>query len=298
MNSASFSQRSGTCGILWYYHISKTGGSTVKSVLQQSAKTHGNDFIDLWWHWDSQYDWRSQIPIIESAVLNAQSGTQTIVHHHNGGPMLISLVPQLIEWNRSLSSRGCRLWLATTVREPISHFISRMAFTGEKPANLKRVLQAPSYQTSHLLFNHARCPSGHNVCPVQRKRFSIRSEVAWQIEHGAALREEFGLAENDSYLSSAFAMLGLFDVVGITSELEAFVRRLQDILCLPHTPLKSRNVTPLKKKEVWKLDEFSIAQRGLINKSVEIDQALYEEAVKLKDREIFSFCSNDKTTPR
>ena len=127
------------CGVLWFLHIGKTGGSTVADFLKEASQnTAGWRFVDFWGkaakpHWNQSTGWRRI-----QQDLGASAAPRLAVHHHHGVPGV--LAPELDAWlahvRLQLEARGCALVVATVLREPASRALSHAAYDRATPPEL------------------------------------------------------------------------------------------------------------------------------------------------------------------
>ena len=126
------------CGVLWFLHVPKTGGSTMASYFKQRArnhKLHGWKFVDMWqdsstiedarpggpiyWGgWNKTAKWRSVLSELEADT------PKLLVHAHHNMPGLGSryfatevLAPLALK----LANKGCELRFATVLRDAVEY---------------------------------------------------------------------------------------------------------------------------------------------------------------------------------
>lgn len=146
------------CGLLWYVHIGKTGGTSVTAHLRDNAARRNIPFAHLfsadyghrWKEWNSTAaaerahscdhdDWQCRICCIEQVAadwqrvmreLNTQPKPFAIVSQHHSSPGFgeYMLENVLLPLRASLEARGCELVMATVLRHPAQQLVSRFAF--------------------------------------------------------------------------------------------------------------------------------------------------------------------------
>ena len=129
----SESLRATPCGVLWFVHISKCGGSFINSHLEWLARLHGWSHADLQHPrgmaaraqgklWNSTLGWRT----FQAALGTPDVRPRFVVHHHDGVPSLLDPTMQTIQRDlvAKLAQHGCKLWHATVLRDPQAHAIS------------------------------------------------------------------------------------------------------------------------------------------------------------------------------
>ena len=208
-----------TCGLLWYMHIGKTGGDTVKKHLMLQARPSNWTFYDLYMaQWPPSlhvpYRWlwsRSSLALL--AELN-KTEPRAIVHQHDGisgvGEYMLDrwLKPLACRFRRE--GRGCRVMLTTTLREPIRRTISHAAWVGVDVGNHK-AFESFAKENSNL-----------------QTKFPLFA-ADWRVKELRGGNEKY----EASLLPAALSALSLFDLIGRTEELEAFCDAIDAMMGWP-----------------------------------------------------------------
>ncbi len=114
-----------TGGVVFYYHMQKTGGVTIRKAISRQ---------------DHRRVKFTRIPpelegFVECSDIVHQhlqgNITNTRVHfleHHGGGESILDMVPHFEKWHRASRSTGIPLFIFTLLREPAAHAISHFNF--------------------------------------------------------------------------------------------------------------------------------------------------------------------------
>ena len=133
-------RRDEACGVIWFRHIPKTGGGTVRLALQTQARSlqwtffdhylacraHGGDIL-------RQPDlslWRKNNNTRVQEFFRELDGPRprVVVHQHDPSPNFYDSMwmEQIDELNATLVTRGCLLMPVVVLGEPIANTKSRM----------------------------------------------------------------------------------------------------------------------------------------------------------------------------
>jgi hypothetical protein len=152
------------CGIYYFYHIPKCGGSSVRSWMQKLAYSHPHNITYVNWceithGWEEHASdvWKLGLHrmerIVESGELANNNDGWLAVHHHHRSPGLRFMMPRLREWKELLKSQGCDLVLATMLREPFPRVQSMISYNKISKKNLPSFAQNFEGQARYLLYN-------------------------------------------------------------------------------------------------------------------------------------------------
>ena len=189
------------CGVLVYFHIPKTGGSTVSQFLLRHS-TGGRSW------WQASVTPNSTWDAIATRLRRRARPKQIIIHHVDSPTAIINeallrtVVRPLDCW---LRSQGCRLVLTTTLREAEARAASA--------AYYNRVPHA-GYAT--WVAEHARDAM---VTFVLHNRVRLRK-----------LPNRTAAQMGDLELQKALRLLSGFDAVGRTEEMHVFLGYLRALL--------------------------------------------------------------------
>jgi len=291
------------CGVFWFLHIGKAGGSTVEhrlNELQESPKGKAegwhNDRLPMTpvngrdtgkWHtyysyegWNNSRQWQSLLREVYTAkqprfIMSAHHGTPGM-----GDYLLENEMPRL---RKALEAKGCRLVLATTLREPVARTIS-------SAQHMSRIGRAGMSQRDLPAFLD-RGESNFQVRYVMStKSWLPLSDIATDDDDDDSDDGKYVWSESDdhSQLAPAIRTLEQFDLVGRTEELADFIGWCETILNLtepfsrggakqmvvPHTAVvEARNSAD----EGDNSDKFCISkdEMELLQKRNTVDLALY-----------------------
>lgn len=197
------------CSVVFFHHVEKTGGTTLRSIFQRHQQLGLWDLVSFV---GRQNRLQLQIILHRLDVLRRTPGglddLRLAVELHVGGDVsfpytLFYTLPDLLYMREQLRAAGCRCHLVSLVRLPL--------------------LQELSW---HSHFVNAKAPlcfwRGASDC-------STRMALGLTCHDVPRLRE---LGER--HRTAMDGMWRLFDLVGVTEYFDEFVLRLADVVGLPH----------------------------------------------------------------
>jgi len=196
------------CGLLYYTHIGKTGGDSIKHHLRRRATTEKWQFFDLYMKMSPPslhlpYRWELTRAMHALLVALNSSRPRVIVHQHSGfggaGEYAIDrwFRPLACRFRQQASESDCRVVLAATLREPTARACSHAIWSGmTEPGKFEGFMRDISnFQTKYMLFSHD-----------------------WRV---SVLRNA-NASFDATLLQPALASLSVYDLVGRTEELQRF----------------------------------------------------------------------------
>jgi len=244
------------CGVFWFLHVPKTGGTTLMKYFHANAEAQGWTYADMWkmklnpnevgsgplhWAtWNQTAEWQRVV-----AALN-ETTPKVLVHaHHNmpglGNEHFVNTVLNPIA--QKLASKGCELRFGAVLREPVEH-VKSAAFFGEvrTPEDMARYgPRNTNPMAKYLVYNY------QSQWPVAFKSYPSPPGV------------------DDALLKSSSAILASFSLIGRTEDIGGFIRRLNIVLGWPEDMQAEReNTTPnnhqykLSDKETARLRQLNI----------------------------------------
>merc|ERR1719364_466161 len=100
------------CGVLWFVHIPKNGGSTTWDYLKRNAAANH-------WKWNESDGWR------DAEIEMRKKEPKLIVHWNTraegSGYMMRNHLPQVA---CEMQAKGCDFQMATMLRDPVDHVTS------------------------------------------------------------------------------------------------------------------------------------------------------------------------------
>jgi len=169
------------CGVLWYLHIPKTGGTTIMHHFHDLHERYNWQYANMWklqvppnekglpgspYHWTGWNTTKKWTNVVLPELSQAQP--RLIVHaHHNmpglGDPYMFNQV--LMPMKRSLEAKGCELRLATALREPVSEVVSLMLFRQiPEEEFVPRMEENSDAMSKYILWNY------HTQWPLEYQR--------------------------------------------------------------------------------------------------------------------------------
>ena len=207
------------CSVLFFHHLEKTGGTTLRSILQRHAQLGEFDLISFVNRFDKlslQIVLHRLHTLVEMPGTTGLANLRLAVEIHIGGhkdhPYFnMYALPDLLLLRSLLRAKGCRCNLVTMLRHPLLHHLSW-----------------------HYHFCNHRVP----LC-FWRNPPDCQSRLAMGLTchdgpHLSAL--------TSSHEGAVDFMWRSFDLVGVTELFDEFVLRLTDLAGLQHPAYRSQIV--------------------------------------------------------
>ena len=251
------------CGVFWFLHVPKTGGTTLMSYFKQQAPRYGWKYADMWqmkvekedarpgpihWgSWNKTAKWQSVLAEL------AEDHPKLLVHTHHNMPGLGNryfVTEVLAPLAQKLAKKGCELRFATVLRDAVEH-VKSAAFFGRVRNRRQMERYGPrnaNPMTKYVSYNfQSQWPTGFKWFPNPD-------------------------GVDEKLLASAQQILSNFSLVGRTEDLGTFVKKMNVVLGWPEDDTAEReNTTPLANhyklgaSEITKLQEYNKLDNTLYN---------------------------------
>lgn len=238
-------QQQAQCGVFYFYHVGKCGGTSVNSWMKQTNQENSQSTKYYnWWRQNTKpadFDWHHDLEemdrVISSKTLSSSQNSTNwmMVHHHHGSPGLRFMMPHLEEWKHDLQAQGCDLILTTVLREPMSRARSVVQYINLPRQKFFSYFENNRFQsqTAYLIFNRGG-----------KERISGLSSKF--LPDGKR-----NLRTTQTEVDEAVSYLEKFNVVGQTSELDDFIAKAKALTGLhqktetssssSHAPVKNKS---------------------------------------------------------
>mmetsp|Transcript_12961 Transcript_12961/g.25351 ORF Transcript_12961/g.25351 Transcript_12961/m.25351 type:complete len:337 (-) Transcript_12961:124-1134(-) len=262
---ASVQESQPTCGVLFFYHIPSTGGSTINTWLgKYTPEKFGNSTYYTYWMpdfrkqkgWHDRHDKSEQrfISGMDRKVIpELQPYEWRISHAHINSLHLNISEDVLYRWRSSIESQGCRLFNTIVFRDPLSHTLSLY-----KAADRKNSTQ--SEWAKHL----------HSA--TDRGMWSTQLDF---FLYNRGRRNPYNLPKEEKVKRAMELLERHFDLV-VVSNHEYYMKRVLEVTGWNYQKMRSRNVYHIEnvfsKREVEDLMK-SIRENGDVD---------FIDAVKMK----------------
>ena len=249
------------CGIFWFLHVPKTGGTTLMSYFNTHAAEQGWTYADMWnmapkagdaatgpihWAtWNKTAEWQK----VEAAL--EEDAPKVLVHTHHNMPGLgnrFFATEVLAPLARKLESKGCELRFGAVLRDAVEHVKSAAFFGAVRDSDdmAKYGPRNTNPMTKYVVYNY------QSQWPYAFKSYPSPPGV------------------DDTLYASAQKILSNFSLVGRTEELGEFVRTMNLALGWPEDMVAEReNTTPndhhykLSRAEVKTLEKLNLVDNKL-----------------------------------
>ena len=264
------------CGALWFLHIPKTGGDSVRYFLQDAALRAHRDksksaykFVDLfdWKDCEKRYRYgvMSEGPMAQTfrnasmskwsaspmwaeaeTELTQKMRPRLVVHQHHCsvglGTALMPQLQQLDAWLRQ-AGHGCGVRIATVVRKPVAHLESSIYYNKVGRGDVANFIrQHSNSQAKYLMYG----------------------------DRWSEYMKSKGLGGDGTLEGNATSALNGVEILGSTEELSTFTERIAKLLEVPVPTLQHVHGNTTHEFELTDED------RSLMYRLSNIDRLLYE----------------------
>eukprot|EP01084_Bolivina_argentea_P128193 226633_1 len=245
------------CSILWFYHISKSGGTALNELFKQ--KLGNQNHMEFWKHVHNDHKWMNAtafyyetvIPFIMNLSSNCENG---MIHQHHMTPGMLKMIHKIKQIKTDMMHSlycNCRLILCTLFREPIVRTKSSLGYNHINHKNALHQISTilSNYQIRYLLFNHPQYFNVSNIKMNEQEMFEKSIDI-----------------------------LNEFDVIGVTEKYNEFVEIVDNITNFDQT----HKIKPFKYGEtpIKNVFTFTEYERNMTRKYNEYDSKLYQLLVK------------------
>lgn len=217
-------KRGGQCGLLWFTHPPRTGGTTVWNILKRKAmgnhwKYHDSANMDSGQPTRNDSFSYRQTKAWDSFLNDLEEASPRVAfHHHDNMPGLSNtkLRSFLARTKVSLEAKGCKLTMVTVLRAPISRALSDAGthnFIDEEEVRAYSEVRHNA-QSNYLVFQQ---PKPKTYCDAEKLATSKYRKIHQR------LMPDWCFHRDDAPLQQARANLALFDIVGNREDLLAFL---------------------------------------------------------------------------
>ena len=216
--SDSIEQPLPECSVVFFHHLEKTAGTTVRSILQRNAQLGHYDFFSFINRFNKlQFQTVThRLDTLISQGPSALKGLRLAVEIHIGGGgyehFIKYTLPDLLLLRKKLRAAGCRCNLVTLLRHPLT-----------------------AHMSWHHHFVNQRVPLCFWNSPFDCQ---ARMSIALACHGGPAVHPL--TTDHHTAISKMWA---LFDLVGVTEHFDEFIVMLADLVGLPSVAYRSQMAT-------------------------------------------------------
>jgi hypothetical protein len=186
--------------VIYFYHLPKCAGMYMNALLRDIAVDRGADFASFR-RTDNTRTRESDRELIRF-LETVHRGGQTIVYHHHGHMGMDELFEPLAAARERVRQAGGTLYAFMCLRDPVSHFISRVNFLG---LDLNKAIHDERNHNilyKYYLYNHH---ANHKEIRYDkeffRSRLAAMDDIFFQEDLGPAIRTLSQQAGTDGSLT-------------------------------------------------------------------------------------------------
>jgi hypothetical protein len=285
-------------GIMIFYHLYKTGGSTVVNLLTTLAVEDEEDRF-VFRRMRKMLNWRTSAA---TTALDLAVNERKVVMYElhvqypaPGFPTLVEAAPILARWRAEAGRLGVPFFAFTVLREPEAHAISFFNFFHVTHSKADWNPYHPFAPTEE---NFLKSFQGNRQCHfmdtdadgiVKVPEVAVKRSA---LPHRRYKRHQLGVDDSEEchYRKVRAVLFGVLDWVGTTEQLQEETLPLLSMILLNSTEV-GRNIPPKKVfsesdrgADGLKREELSESTLALLERETKLDRWLYNEA-----RDRFSF---------
>lgn len=208
------------CGIVFFYHIACTGGSSMNRWLGKEKDYNEN--VTYWTTWGRHDGVQARfIAGMEDKVKDIGPYEWRIVHAHGFSLFPNTSEPYLYQWREAVESQGCGFVMTTMLRDAIGHTISQT-----------KGMINPNYTLDEFV-NHLE-PENYN------ERGIFNTQIDYLV-YNRGPRNEFGASKEEKVRRAMELLTRHFDIV-MLSDYQRFTEIILKVTGWEGVKMKHANV--------------------------------------------------------